>query len=142
MTAFVSFLLRCLPFLCVLFGANALVSSTAWDYDAQARPSIAYDGASLPVFDYDSASTLSANETANRIREKGGAFAQFAKFLAAKSGIHKNSLEYIGDTHVYRIKEPDGTTFRIGESARGVRAGDGLSIRAVGTGSAFAARNR
>lgn len=43
---------------------------------------------------------------------------------------HRNSLDYVGDTHVYRIKGPDGTTYRIGESARGVRASDGLSIRA------------
>ena len=50
--------------------------------------------------------------------------------LAARTAIHKNSLKYIGETHVYRIKGPDGTTFKIGESARGVRQSDGLSIRA------------
>lgn len=42
---------------------------------------------------------------------------------------HKNSLEYVGDTHVYRIKGPDGTTFKIGESAQGVRIRDGASVR-------------
>jgi len=50
--------------------------------------------------------------------------------LVARTAIHKNSLKYIGETHVYRIKGPDGTTFKIGESARGVRKADGLSIRA------------
>jgi hypothetical protein len=48
----------------------------------------------------------------------------------AANNVHKNSLEYVGDTHVYRIKGPDGATFKIGESAQGVRARDGASIRA------------
>jgi len=43
--------------------------------------------------------------------------------------IHKNSHNYIGDTHVYRILDKDGT-YKIGESARGVRKSDGKSIRA------------
>jgi hypothetical protein len=55
-------------------------------YDEQTQASIAYDGNSLTAFDYDFASTLSANESANRIRDEGGVFAQFAKFLAAKGG--------------------------------------------------------
>ena len=42
--------------------------------------------------------------------------------------VHKNSLEYVGDTHVYRIKGPNGT-HKIGESAGGTRVGDGASIR-------------
>jgi hypothetical protein len=46
------------------------------------------------------------------------------------ASVHKNSLAYIGETHVYRIKGPDGSTYKIGESAQGVRAGDGLSLRA------------
>ncbi|MCP4679874.1 MAG: hypothetical protein GY854_31150, partial [Deltaproteobacteria bacterium] len=41
---------------------------------------------------------------------------------------HKNSLDYVGDTHVYRIKGPKGT-HKIGESAQGVRVRDGASIR-------------
>jgi hypothetical protein len=52
------------------------------------------------------------------------------EWFAAEAGIHKNSLEYIGETHVYRVKGPDGATFKIGESAQGVRVTDGLSIRA------------
>jgi hypothetical protein len=48
--------------------------------------------------------------------------------LPPKGAIHKNSLEYVGDTHVYRIKKPDGTC-KIGESMQGVRVGDGASIR-------------
>lgn len=76
---------------------------------------------------------LASTGTGKAVAAAGMAFAgiKYVNALrkAAKSGIHKNSLEYIGDTHVYRIKRPDGTTFMIGESARGVRAGDGLSIR-------------
>jgi RHS repeat-associated protein len=45
-------------------------------------------------------------------------------------GVHKNSLRYVGETHIYRIVAPDGTTYKIGESARGTRISDGLSIRA------------
>ena len=44
--------------------------------------------------------------------------------------IHKNSLDYVGDTHVYAIRNPDGTPCKIGESAQGVRVSDGASIRA------------
>lgn len=43
--------------------------------------------------------------------------------------VHKNSLGYVGKTHVYRVKGPDGSTYKIGESAQGVRVGDGASIR-------------
>lgn len=44
--------------------------------------------------------------------------------------IHKNSLNYVGDTHVYVIRKPDGSLFKVGESAQGVRVGDEMSIRA------------
>lgn len=46
------------------------------------------------------------------------------------SKIHKNSLSYVGDTHVYVIKGPDGSLYKVGESAQGVRMEDGASIRA------------
>jgi len=49
--------------------------------------------------------------------------------IAPESVPHKNSLDYVGDTHVYRIKGPNGT-HKIGESAQGVRVRDGASIRA------------
>ncbi len=42
---------------------------------------------------------------------------------------HKNSLDYVGETHVYRVKGPNGN-YKIGESAQGTRVGDGASIRA------------
>ncbi|MBW2647104.1 MAG: RHS domain-containing protein, partial [Deltaproteobacteria bacterium] len=48
----------------------------------------------------------------------------------SKNTIHRNSLAYEGETHVYRVKSPDGTTYKIGESARGTRVRDGASIRA------------
>ncbi|NIJ36979.1 YD repeat-containing protein [Sphingopyxis panaciterrae] len=43
---------------------------------------------------------------------------------------HKNSLDYVGDTHVYIIRGPDGSLHKVGESAQGVRVRDGASIRA------------
>ena len=43
---------------------------------------------------------------------------------------HKNSLDYQGETHVYVIRGPDGTPYKIGESAQGTRVRDGSSIRA------------
>ncbi|WP_298333304.1 hypothetical protein [uncultured Erythrobacter sp.] len=43
--------------------------------------------------------------------------------------IHKNSLDYVGDTHVYAIRRADGKIVKIGESAQGTRVGDGASIR-------------
>lgn len=53
--------------------------------------------------------------------------------LASKllnSNVHKNSLEYVGDTHVYAIRGPDGSAYKIGMSAQGTRPIDGLSNRA------------
>lgn len=50
--------------------------------------------------------------------------------IGGQSTPHKNSLDYRGETHVYAIRNPDGTVNKIGESAQGVRAGDGASIRA------------
>ncbi len=50
--------------------------------------------------------------------------------IGSLTGVHKNSLQYVGDTHVYRIIAPDGSTHKIGESAQGVRLRDGASIRA------------
>lgn len=61
------------------------------------------------------------------------AFAPRRIGLAAESlpiRIHKNSLDYVGDTHVYVIRNPDGTLYKVGESAQGVRVSDGASIRA------------
>lgn len=50
--------------------------------------------------------------------------------LAGMDIIHKNSHEYIGETHVYRIIDSSGKTYKIGESAQGVRKKDGASVRA------------
>ena len=48
---------------------------------------------------------------------------------AEVAAIHGNSLQNPNPTHVYRIDGPGGLQ-KIGESAAGVRAGDGASIRA------------
>jgi len=48
----------------------------------------------------------------------------------AVNPVHKNSLNYVGDTHVYVIRGPDGSLYKVGESAQGVRVSDGASIRA------------
>jgi hypothetical protein len=42
---------------------------------------------------------------------------------------HKNSPAYVGDTHVYVIRGPDGSIHKFGQSAQGVSR-DGTSIRA------------
>jgi hypothetical protein len=44
--------------------------------------------------------------------------------------VHKNSRAYEGSTHVYAIRSPDGSIYKVGESAGGVRAADGSSKRA------------
>jgi len=49
---------------------------------------------------------------------------------AAIPAPHKNSLSYVGETHVYRVKGPNGKTYKIGESAQGTRVCDGASKRA------------
>jgi hypothetical protein len=66
-----------------------------------------------------------ALSTRYSLRQLGKAFDSVANNV-----IHKNSLEYVGDTHVYRIVGPDGATYKIGESAQGARVSDGASIRA------------
>ena len=48
----------------------------------------------------------------------------------AKGKPHKNSLQYEGETHVYVIRNKDGTSHKIGESAQGTRKRGGASIRA------------
>ncbi len=48
----------------------------------------------------------------------------------ATNQVHKNSLSYKGETHVYAVRSPDGSINKIGESAQGVRVGDGASKRA------------
>jgi hypothetical protein len=49
--------------------------------------------------------------------------------IVSKTKVSKNSLDYVGETHVYSIKGPNGY-YKIGESADGVRLRDGASIRA------------
>ena len=65
------------------------------------------------------------------LEETGEAAAKFGGKGAtevAEETVHKNSNQYVGDVHVYRIVGPNGT-HKIGESAQGVRKSDGASIR-------------
>jgi hypothetical protein len=83
MTAFLSRLFRCLPFFLFVFATNALPSST-WGCDAQTQASIGYDGTWLPASGYDTAQMPLTGEKGSQIARTGGAFAVFAKFLAAE----------------------------------------------------------
>jgi RHS repeat-associated protein len=56
--------------------------------------------------------------------------AKGGKVEKAAEKVHKNSRKYQGETHVYAIRNPDGTINKIGESAQGVRKTDGMSKRA------------
>ena len=50
---------------------------------------------------------------------------------ATNGNVHKNSLAYEGETHVYAIKNVEtGKIHKVGESAQGVRKSDGASKRA------------
>jgi hypothetical protein len=48
---------------------------------------------------------------------------------AVKATLHKNSIEYVGETPIYAIRDGKGVPHKIGESAQGVRKSDGASIR-------------
>ena len=69
-----------------LFFASGLVPQSAFGNNAYLTASTVYDVASFLVLNYDSPSTLCANESKNRIGEEGGVFARFAQFLAAEGG--------------------------------------------------------
>jgi len=51
------------------------------------------------------------------------------QFHAPRARIHGNSLDYVGDTHVYCIRGPEGT-HKIGQSMQGMRVRDSASVRA------------
>jgi hypothetical protein len=69
--------------------------------------------------------------TLERFRKAGTGGVQLAAtglpVLRLVRRLNGNSLSYVGQTHVYRIIGPDGSTYKIGESMRGIK--DGLSIR-------------
>ena len=71
-------------------------------------------------------------EAAPRLGLSGSSYDGVSESPVVTKGtkVHKNSLDYVGDTHVYRIKGPDGSTYKMGESAQGTRVRDGASIRA------------
>ena len=93
---------------------------------------IGADG-SLEASEFDSVSAWALHggaSYAQAFTTATGITALGEKLMAAETIPHKNSLNYVGETHVYRVKGPDGTTYKIGESAQGVRVSDGASIRA------------
>jgi RHS repeat-associated protein len=55
--------------------------------------------------------------------------ASAARLRSPSKSIHGNSLDYVGETHVYAIRGPEGV-HKIGQSMQGVRASDAASIRA------------
>ena len=59
--------------------------STLFAYDGQDQANIAYDGAALLVFNYDSAVVPIADVHENRTPGASGLFAEFTEFLAAKA---------------------------------------------------------
>jgi hypothetical protein len=70
-------------------------------------------------------------EVVYQLADSGSTVTGSYPIAALTSGaIHKNSHSYVGETHVYVIRGPDGKPFKIGESAQGVRVRDGQSIRA------------
>ena len=57
-----------------------------FNYGGQSQTRIAYDGAFLSVFNYDSASKLPTDEIGSPTAATRSAFAGFSKLLAAKTG--------------------------------------------------------
>jgi hypothetical protein len=49
---------------------------------------------------------------------------------AVPTKLHKNRRDYVGESHVYVIKAPDGTVYKVGKSSAGKRVSDGASKRA------------
>ena len=68
--------------------------------------------------------------TGRKIPLEGPGITEPMKGMPAPSGIHKNSLKYEGETHVYHIMDSEGKEFKIGESAQGMN-NLGQSKRAV-----------
>jgi RHS repeat-associated protein len=92
--------------------------------------SFSYKAGIVYAFGWDvvfSAATMNSGGAA--IAARSSSVLKTATSITKNSGIHKNSLNYTGETHVYRIKGPEGT-YKIGQSAQGTRIRDGASIRA------------
>lgn|SRR6185437_6350568 len=82
-----NFLRYCLSLFWVLFAGSLLVPSATWGYDAQTRQSTGYDDVSFSAFNYDSATTLSANKDANEFIGTGDVFRKFAELIAAEGTV-------------------------------------------------------
>ena len=107
--------------------ANAGISVARGNYaDASINLAAAVPGAGQAVMGAKLAAVgFGVYKSAKFAKNVGSSFSG-----AGNKIVHKNSLDYVGDTHVYRVRGPDGSTYKIGESAQGVRVGDGASIRA------------
>lgn len=119
MTAFLARFLWSLPFCWLLLTANAL-PSIAWGDDAQIPASSGYDERSLLTVIYDADSALAGNE--RELRRCGDCvfsglnprndtlFAQFAEFLAAKTGV--NAAEDVN--YLYQKVGAEGEHLKFG----------------------------
>ena len=106
--------------------ANAgSMAYTVADWSACVGTTLMPGGGALKMLGIGS-KTAKAARAANAAARGGGATGTAALVTAR---VHKNSLRYVGETHVYRIIGPNGKTYKIGESAQGVTR-SGESIRA------------
>lgn len=71
---------------------------------------------------------LSSMAAGTRAAETTGSRIIYDAPIGPVRPIHKNSLSYVGDTHIYAVKGPDGSIWKYGESAQGLNR-DGFSLR-------------
>jgi RHS repeat-associated protein len=111
-------------------GQVRTANASSWAYTA-ADWSAAVGTTTLPGGGAFKALGIGAKAAKGAKAAGAAAGAAGAAGAAAKTAtrVHKNSLRYVGQTHVYRIIGPNGKTYKIGESAQGVNKA-GASIRA------------
>jgi hypothetical protein len=60
----------------------------------------------------------------------GGIAAASFGAVRVSNRVHRGSRAYRGTSHVYAIRAPDGSAYKIGKSSLGTRVADGASKRA------------